>query len=275
MKRGYGQYCPLSLAAELLCERWTLLVVSRLVDGCTQFNEIHRGVPRISPSLLSQRLAELERAGLVVREPAVKGKPRRYALTDAGRELEPIIMHVAVWGQRWSRDMTHDDLDPGFLVWSMHRRVDTARMPPGRTVIELEFTGAPRDCRRFWLVHEDGNVDMCVKHPGFDVDLRVSSDIRIFAEAWRGNPQPARRNRSAAHPGLGTGPPVPAVSRLAAAQRARPVSAQASRPRAATHAHRQPAQNQSRRDDGRTRRLVAYHGALLRPRDKRPLPRSC
>ena len=186
MKRGYGQYCPLSLAAELLCERWTLLVISRLIDGCAQFNEIHRGVPRISPSLLSQRLAALERAGLVVREPAAKGKPRRYAVTAAGRELEPIIMHVAVWGQRWSRDMTHDDLDPGFLVWSMHRRIDTDRMPPGRTVIELEFTGAAKDCRRFWLVHEDGKVDMCVKHPGFEVDLRVLSDIRVFAEAWRG-----------------------------------------------------------------------------------------
>lgn len=186
MKRGYGQYCPLSLAAELLCERWTLLVISRLIDGCAQFNEIHRGVPRISPSLLSQRLAELERAGLVVREPAAKGKPRRYAVTAAGRELEPIIMQVAVWGQRWSRDMTHDDLDPGFLVWSMHRRIDISRMPPGRTVIELEFTGAPRDCRRFWLVQEDGKVQMCLKHPGFEVDLRVLSDIRVFAEAWRG-----------------------------------------------------------------------------------------
>lgn len=186
MKRGYGQYCPLALAAELLCERWTLLVISRLLDGCTQFNEIHRGVPRISPSLLSQRLAELERAGLVIREPAAKGKPRRYAVTAAGRELEPIIMHVAVWGQRWSRDMTHDDLDPAFLVWSMHRRIDTARMPPGRTVIDLEFTGVSKDCRRFWLVHENGKVDMCLKDPGFEADLQVSSDIRVFAEAWRG-----------------------------------------------------------------------------------------
>ncbi len=186
MKRGYGQYCPLALAAELLCERWTLLVISRLIDGCTQFNEIHRGVPRISPSLLSQRLAELERAGLVVREPAARGKVRRYAVTAAGRELEPIIMHVAAWGQRWSRDMTHDDLDPGFLAWSMHRRIDTARMPPGRTVIELEFTGASKDCRRFWLVHLDGKVEMCLKEPGFEVDLRVQSDIRVFVEAWRG-----------------------------------------------------------------------------------------
>ena len=187
MKHSYGQYCPLALAAELLCERWTLLVVSRLLDGCSQFNQIHRGVPRISPTLLSQRLDELERAGIVVREPAGrKGLPRRYALTPAGRELEPIIMQVAVWGQQWSRDMTHDDLDPGFLVWSMHKRLDAARMPPGRTVLEFEFTGAPRDCRRFWLVNDGGKVEMCLRNPGYDIDLRVESDLRRFIEAWRG-----------------------------------------------------------------------------------------
>lgn len=186
MRRGYGQYCPLALAAELLCERWTLLIVSRLIDGCTQFNEIHRGVPRISPSLLSERLARLERAGLVVRGPAQKGRPRQYLLTPAGRELEDIIMQLAVWGQHWGRDMTDDDLDPAFLVWSMHMRLDTANMPPGRTVLEFEFAGAPKDCRRFWLVNENGTVDMCLKHPGYEIDLKVESDLRLFIEAWRG-----------------------------------------------------------------------------------------
>src|SRR5262249_23588873 len=111
MTHQYGQYCPLALAVELLCERWTLLVVSRLIDGCTQFNEIHRGVPRISPSLLSRRLSQLERAGLVQRGPAKKGLPRTCALTPAGQELAPIIDALAVWGQRWSRDMNEDDLD--------------------------------------------------------------------------------------------------------------------------------------------------------------------
>ncbi len=187
MGRGYGQYCPLALAAELLCERWTLLVISRLLDGCEQFNQIHRGVPRISPTLLSQRLAGLERAGIVVRETArKKGLPRRYALTAAGRELEPIVMQIAVWGQQWSRDMTHDDLDPAFLVWSMHVRLDTGRMPPGRTVLGFEFTGTPRECRRFWLVNDHGEVEMCLKDPGYEIDLRVVSDIRVFVEAWRG-----------------------------------------------------------------------------------------
>jgi DNA-binding HxlR family transcriptional regulator len=186
MRRGYGQYCPLALAAELLCERWTLLIVSRLIDGCSQFNEIHRGVPRISPSLLAQRLDHLEHYGLVVRAPAKKGMPRKYELTPAARELEGIIEQLAVWGQHWSRDMTDDDLDPGFLVWSMHTRLDTSSMPAGRTTLEFEFTGAPEDCRRFWLVHDDGIVDMCLKDPGYDIDVKVEADLRLFIEAWRG-----------------------------------------------------------------------------------------
>ncbi len=186
MKRGYGQYCPLALAAELLCERWTLLVLSRLIDGCSQFNAIHRGVPRISPAMLTKRLRQLEHAGLITSKPARKGTPRVYLLTTAGRELGPIIETLAVWGQRWARNMCTDDLDPGFLLWSMHMRLDSARMPPGRTVLAFEFTGAPRDCRRFWLVNDNGKVDMCLKDPGYDVDLRVRADLRRFIEAWRG-----------------------------------------------------------------------------------------
>lgn len=186
MNRGYGQYCPLALAAELLCERWALLVVSRLIDGCTQFNEIHRGIPRISPSMLSKRLEQLVEAGLVVRRPGSGAEPSGYMLTQAGSELEPIIDRLAQWGQAWARDMTQEDLDPAFLVWSMHKRMDTACMPPGRTVIEFEFTGTPKGWRRFWLVNDDGAVDMCLKHPGLEADLKVMSDLRVFVEAWRG-----------------------------------------------------------------------------------------
>lgn len=186
MSRGYGQYCPLALAAELLCERWTLLVMSRVIDGCAQFNEIHRGVPRISPSLLSQRLKELERARLIECCPVKRGAPRKYTATEAGRELAPIIESLAVWGQQWSRDMRDDDLDPAFLLWSMHVRMDVARMPPRRTVLQFEFTGAPRDCRRFWLVSDKGAIDMCLKDPGYEIDVTVRAELRLFIEAWRG-----------------------------------------------------------------------------------------
>lgn len=186
MARGYGQYCPLALATELLAQRWTVLVISRLLGGCTHFNAIHRGVPRISPSLLSQRLAELENAGIVVKKPAHNGARTTYGLTPAGEDLAGVIERMAVWGQHWARDMVTDDLDPGFLAWSMHTRMNVDAMPEGRTVLEFAFTGAPADCRRFWLIKEDGAVDMCLKHPGFDTDLLIQSDLRLFVETWRG-----------------------------------------------------------------------------------------
>jgi DNA-binding HxlR family transcriptional regulator len=186
MTKGYGQYCPLALAMELLGERWTILVVSRLLDGCRRFNEIHRGVPRISASLLSRRLAQLQDAGLCEKR-ALDGRlGYEYVPTAACRELDPIVMQLAAWGQRWARDMEPDDLDPAFLAWSMSTRLDTGSMPPGRTVIEFEFSGLPGGYRRLWLVNDDGKIDMCLKHPGFEVDVRVVADVRRFVEAWRG-----------------------------------------------------------------------------------------
>jgi len=184
--KGYGQYCPLALAAELLCERWTLLVVSRLIDGCRRFNEIHRGVPKISPTLLKQRLDQLEHAGLCYRSPISGGHGHEYLLTEAGKELEPIVMSLAVWGQRWSRDLENDDLDPAFLAWSMHTRMNVDAMPDARTVLAFEFSGTYAECRLFWLVVEDQRVDMCLKYPGYDVDVTIRADIRHFVEAWRG-----------------------------------------------------------------------------------------
>ncbi len=182
----YGQYCPLALAAELLCRRWTMLVVSRLLDGCTTFSEIHKGLPRISPSLLSRRLAELEHAGIAQRRKLRGSNRYQYLLTDAGRELNDIVDGMAIWGQRWSRDMNLHDLDPAFLAWSMHQRMNTAAMPPGRTVIQFEFSGTPTSFCRFWLITTDGKVDMCLKDPGFEPELLVSADVRLFIEAWRG-----------------------------------------------------------------------------------------
>lgn len=182
----YGQYCPLALASEVLCERWTLLILSRVIDGCHRFNDIHRGVPKISATLLSRRLQALERAGLISRDPLETGAGYDYQLTDAGRALDPIIMSLAGWGQAWARDMTDEDLDPSFLFWSMHTRMNTDAMPTGRTVLAFELSGAPKEYRRFWLVHADGVVDMCLKDPGYETDLTVRSDLRLFTETWRG-----------------------------------------------------------------------------------------
>ena len=183
---SYGQYCPLALASELLCRRWTILVISRLIDGCRTFNEIHQGIPKISPSLLSTRLSELEHAGLLTRRKMRNENRYRYEPTEAALELTELIDKMAIWGQHWSRDMDMDDLDPAFLAWSMSLRMNTEAMPEGRTVVEFEFSGTPTEFRRFWLVNHDGKVDMCLKDPGYDTDLRVRSDMRCFVEAWRG-----------------------------------------------------------------------------------------
>lgn len=184
--RGYGQYCPLALAAELLGRRWTILIVSRIIEGCATFSEIHAGVHKISPSLLSTRLGELEHAGLITREKVETKNGHRYLPTDAGRALEGIFEQLGVWGQQWARDMDLDDLDIGFLAWSIHLRLNSELMPSGRTVLMFEFSGAPTEFKRFWIVNTDGKIDMCLKHPGFDFDLLINADLRRFVEAWRG-----------------------------------------------------------------------------------------
>ena len=184
MAKGYGQYCPLSLATEVLGQRWMILVISRIIDGCHTFSEIHRGVPRISPSLLSSRLEELEQAGLITKSTMKRGP--RYDLTEAGKDLEDLIFGLAIWGQKWARDMCHDDLDPAFLAWSMHTRINASVMPPGRTVVEFELSGYQGGRVNFWIINENGKIEMCLKHPGYDTDLLVHSDIRHFIETWRG-----------------------------------------------------------------------------------------
>lgn len=184
MRGEYGQFCPVALASEVLAERWTLLVVRELLAGARRFNQIRRGVPRLSGTLLKQRLATLEYAGIVTHSHSADGP--HYELTRAGQALKPIVRSIGEWGQRWARDIDAGDLDPGWLVWSMHRRLNVAAMPPGRTVIEIEFVDAPAASRRFWLVHCDGAVDVCIKDPGFDPALRVSTRVRTLAEVWRG-----------------------------------------------------------------------------------------
>ena len=185
MRREYGQFCPVALASEVLAERWTLLVVRELLAGARRFNDIRRGVPRLSATLLKQRLQTLEHAGIVERRRGERSS-REYELTEAGLALRSVVASIGAWGQRWSRDIKPKDLDPGWLVWAMHRRLNTAAMPPGRTVIEIEFTDAATNQRRFWLVHRDGKVDVCLKDPGFEVAVRVATRVRTLAEVWRG-----------------------------------------------------------------------------------------
>lgn len=186
MRQEYGQFCPVALASEVLAERWTLLVVRELLAGARRFNDIRRGVPRLSGTLLKQRLLTLEHAGIVERKASETTRGPEYFLTEAGLSLRSVVTSIGEWGQRWARDIRPEDLDPGWLVWAMHRRLNTAVMPPGRTVIQIEFVDAPAKQRWFWLVHNDGNVDVCLKDPGYDMTVRVSTRVRTLAEVWRG-----------------------------------------------------------------------------------------
>lgn len=176
----------MALASEVLTQRWSLLILRELFAGSSRFNDIRRGVPRISATLLKSRLETLERAEIIQRRRQAGQDTHEYVLTEAGRELKPVITQIGEWGQRWARDIRPEDLDPGWLVWNMHRRLDTGDMPPGRTLIRIEFTDAPANHRMFWLLAEDGKVEVCLKPPGFTVDVTVRTRVRVLAEVWRG-----------------------------------------------------------------------------------------
>ena len=187
-KKGYGQFCPVAKAAEIVAERWSLLVLRELILGSHRFNELRRGVPLMSPSLLSQRLKELEDGGVVVRHSTSSDRGAEYHLTEAGKELGPIIVSLGQWGARWVKgNLQPEDYDPALLMWDMRRRIDLALLPKEeRTVVAFDLDGSPKQLRRWWLVVEDGDVDVCLKDPGYPVSIDVSGDLHSLVEIWMG-----------------------------------------------------------------------------------------
>ncbi len=185
MGSSYRQFCPVSKAMELLDDRWTLLVVRELVSGSQQFNELRRGLPRMSPTLLSKRLQRLARGGVVDRQ--VDGSDVRYVLTPAGRELRPVIEALGVWGARWIGVLGDEDLDPKLLLWDMHRNIDQASVPDGRTTVHFRFPDVPAGVRNWWLVITSGEADVCDVDPGHEVAVTVTASLRAMVEVWRGD----------------------------------------------------------------------------------------
>ena len=184
--KGYGQFCPIAKASEVLGERWTNLVIRELIAGSDGFNDLRRGLPLMSPSLLSTRLKSLQQAGVVERTETVTGVS--YKLTKAGEELKPIILQLGVWGQRWARsDMSDDDLDPSMLMWDIHRSMNVESFPAGRTVLMFEFSDYTSKLRCWWLVITDGDVDVCMKDPGYEKDLHVLTDVATLTRIWMGD----------------------------------------------------------------------------------------
>jgi len=192
---GYNQFCPVAMAAEIISTRWTLLLLRELIMGSSRFNELRRGLPRLSPALLSKRLKELEAAGIVART-AIGHDPdvHEYRVTEAGMELRPIIEMVGVWGQRWvTSEATLNNLDADLLMWDVRRNINTEPMPRKRNTIEFIFSGLPASQRNYWLIVEpDKPVDLCVVDPGFDVDVYVSTDLRTMTSIWLGYTDIAR-----------------------------------------------------------------------------------
>lgn len=187
MPESYGQFCPVAQAAEVLTERWTLLVVRELLMGSTRFNELQRGVPRMSSSLLSKRLRELERSGLITREPLRGERGNAYRLTPAGEALGPLVVALGMWSRdHLKREISAEEADPALLMWDMRRSIQLDRLPQDRIVTFFRYRDAEEGKRAWWLVAEDDGADICFSDPGFSIDLNVDAEARAMAEVWVG-----------------------------------------------------------------------------------------
>jgi DNA-binding HxlR family transcriptional regulator len=186
---SYKQFCPVAMAAEILCTRWTVVLLRELIAGSTRFNELRRGVPRMSPALLSQRLKDLEGAGIISRAASASDPGvLEYRLTASGGELAPIIEAFGVWGQRRiEAELSLQHLDVQLLMWDMRRNLNTTPMPPRRSVVQFAYPELPSAQRCWWLlVDPETGADLCSIDPGFDVDLYVSVDLRTMTAIWMG-----------------------------------------------------------------------------------------
>lgn len=186
---GYKQFCPVAMASEVLCTRWTMVLLRELVAGTTRFNDLRRGVPRMSPALLSTRLKELEQAGVVERKALKTDKGiYEYHLTEAGKDLRPVIEAIGIWGQKWvESSLSLKNLDPSLLMWDMRRNLDPSPLPQIRTAVQFMYSDLPSTKNLWWLVIEpDGEVDLCWSDPGFEINLYVTTDLRTMTAIWMG-----------------------------------------------------------------------------------------
>ena len=181
---SHAQYCPVAKASETLGDRWTVLIVREMLGGASGFNELQRGLPGISRSVLTDRMRALERAKVIVRRTGPKGRTLEYRLTPAGRDLQPVVQAIGEWGATWSlSEPRPEELDPYLLTVWMARHVDRERLPPDRTVVQFEF----RDPKgRYWMVLEPSEVSVCIQPPGFDVGLEVLVDTRTLYRVYLG-----------------------------------------------------------------------------------------
>jgi DNA-binding HxlR family transcriptional regulator len=185
---SYGQFCPVAMAAEIICSRWTALVLRELLCGSTRFNDLRRGVPRISPTLLSKRLKELEQAGVIEVKPSAQPGAVEYKLTEAGEDLRGVITSLGIWGQRWvESSLSLKNLDPALLMWDMRRNLKPVALADRRWTVQFVYPEVDRGRRSWWLVVEAGKVDLCGVDPGYEVDLHVRSSLHSMTAVWMGH----------------------------------------------------------------------------------------
>lgn len=186
--KSYDQFCPIAKAAKIFCERWTALILRDLWKGSSHFSELHRGVPLMSPSMLSKRLAQLEKEGIILRRRSKSAGVWTYHLTPAGREFVPIVKALGIWGQHWGRrELDDGEIDLGLMIWEMERGVRPKFFGDQRTVVHLELTDQPSGKREWWFINEGGKLELCLEDPGFDVDLYLTTTLPDMIHIWRGD----------------------------------------------------------------------------------------
>jgi DNA-binding HxlR family transcriptional regulator len=184
----YGQFCPVAKAAEVIGERWMLLLLRELVTGATTYTELQRGLGGISPSVLASRIKTLTAHGIIEKVAAGSATGRRYRLTAAGAELAPIIHSIGSWGQRWVRSrMTRDELDVGLLMLHIERSFDASAFPKAHAVVAFVFSDQPGAFRRWWLLLDDGQTELCAQPPGRAEDVRLTCSLRTMTEVFSGD----------------------------------------------------------------------------------------
>lgn len=178
--KAYGQFCPLAQATQILCERWTFLVIREFIAGSTRYSDLRKGVPLMSPTLLSTRLKQLVNAGVIRTDG--KGK---YSLTKAGKELRPMIELLGAWGHRWAQSkLTDEDLDAGLLMWDMRRTIDPNVFPDSRVVVQFEYHDAPDGAKVWWMISENNDVDLCSEDKGYEVDIIIQCSLATMTSVW-------------------------------------------------------------------------------------------
>jgi DNA-binding HxlR family transcriptional regulator len=184
--KALGQFCSIARSLDVLGERWSLLIVREVLCGSQRFADIRRGIPRISRTMLSARLRELVDLGVLAR--TAGGTGPTYDLTPAGRELEPIVRDLGVWGQRWlPRTLPPDELDADALLWDVRRRVRGDALPPTPIVVRIEFSDLRGRAGVRFLLLRRSEVSLCAQNPGFPEELCVRGSLRTLTAWWRGD----------------------------------------------------------------------------------------